>query len=130
MTDYSELSRVVYVPDGSTFVINQGSESGVKERRNYLIFRLGERVSDPVTGEDLGVLEVVIGRAHTIHVQPKMATLESTMKNTVPGKIRRVTREAGGILSFGGPVREEVEEAKTVTSVPVDAQVGDYARPV
>ncbi len=130
MADYSELPKVVYVPDKRSFVINRGSEAGVKQHQNYLIFRLGERISDPTTGEDLGMLEIVVGRARTVHVQEKMATLESTMTKTVPGNIRKISRRGGGILTMGLPVHEEIEEGKEVESVPIDAQVGDYARPV
>ena len=130
MTDYKELPRVVYVPDERSLVINRGSESGVEHLQNYLIFRLGEQISDPTTGEDLGVLEVVVGRARTVHVQQKIATLESTMTVTVPGKIRRITRRSVGLLALGTPAHEEVEEGKEVKNVPIDAKVGDYARPV
>ena len=131
MTDYSELAKVAHVADDHTFVINRGTNAGVELGANFLIFRLGERISDPATGEDLGTLEMVIGRARTIHVQDKIATLESTMTKTVPGKIRRVTRQGGSFFgSFGGPQHEEIEEGKKIHKVHIDTQVGDYARPI
>ena len=130
MTDYSELPQVVRVIDEHTIVINRGKGSGVKPGANYLIFRLGDSISDPATGDELGVLEVVIGRVRTTHVQEKMSTLESTMTEVVPGTIRRITRQGGLLVGFGGPTQEEIEEGKEVRSMPIGAQVGDYARPV
>ena len=131
MTDYGELAQVVLVSDERRFVINRGSDAGVEGGTNYLIFRLGDQISDPVTGEDLGVLEIVVGQARTSHVQEKMSTLESTMTRVEPGKTRRIKRHSVGILrGFGGPVQEEVEEGRQVVPLPIDAKVGDYARPV
>ena len=131
MTDYSKLPQVVHVIDGYTFVINRGKESKVMQDDNYLIFRLGNSIFDPTTGDDLGVLEVVVGRARTTHVQEKISTLESTITKVVPGKIRRVTRQSWGIVgSFTSPSEEEFEEGKEVQRMPIDVQIGDYARPV
>ena len=131
MTDYDELPQVVHVSDERTFVINRGSEGGVEAGANYLIIRLGEHISDPETGEDLGALEIVVGRARTSHVQPRMSTLESTMTRVEAGKTRRIKRHAGGLLrGFEGPVQEEVEEGREVVPLSIDAKVGDYARPV
>lgn len=131
MTDYSELPQVVHVNDERTFVINRGTESGVELGMNFLIFRLGDSISDPTTGEDLGVLEIVVGRARISHVQERMSTLESTMTKVVPGTTRRITRHGGGLLrSFEGRVQEDVEEGREVIRLSIAAEVGDYARPV
>ncbi len=130
MTDYSKLPQVVHLIDQYTFVINRGKDSDAKQGDNYLIFRLGESLFDPTTGDDLGVLEVVIGRARAIHVQEKISTLDSTITKVMPGKIRRVTRQAGGFISAFIPAEEEIEEGKEVLKMPIDVQIGDYARPV
>lgn len=130
MTDYSKLPRVIHLIDEYTFVINRGKDSDGMQGDNYLIFRLGQSIFDPTTGDDLGVLEVVIGRARATHVQEKISTLESTIKQVVPGQIRRITRQSGGFISSFVPAEEEIEEGKEVRRMPIDVQLGDYARPV
>ena len=130
MTDYSKLPQVAHLIDKYTFVINRGKISGVMQGDNYLIFRLGGSISDPTTEDDLGVLEVVVGRARVTHVQEKISTLESTTTKVVPGKIRRVTRPSAGLISLVSPAEEEIEEGKEVRRIPIDVQIGDYARPV
>ena len=131
MTDYSKLPQVVHLIDGYTFVINRGEDSGVMQGDNYLIFRLGESILDPTTGDDLGVLELVVGRARATHVQGRISTLESTITKVVPGQIRKVTRPAMGFISsLVSPAEEEIEEGKEVRRMPIDVQIGDYARPV
>lgn len=129
MVDYSKLPQVAHLLDEYTFVINQGEEAGVKLGDNYLIFRLGDNVSDPATGDDLGTLEVVVGRAQVAYVQEKISTLKSSMKEVVPGKTRRIIHR-GGLGSAVFPTKEEVEEGREVHNIAINAQVGDYARPV
>ena len=129
MTDYEELARVAGVIDNYTFVINRGTSSGVGVGDNYLVFGLGDAIMDPDSGEDLGVLEIVKGRARVLHVQERVSTLESALTRTIPGKIRRVTRTGGGILSFGSPTEEEIEEGKEVRKLAIEVAIGDLARP-
>lgn len=69
--------KVVSIIDEYNLVINSGKSNGVYENQEFLIYGVGEEIIDPDTGESLGNLEVVKGKAKVIHVQDSMATLIS-----------------------------------------------------
>jgi hypothetical protein len=124
--EYFELPQVIKVLDEQTVVINRGSEDGIKPGSRYLVFQLGEELWDPSTGNSLGRLEVVRGRASVVHVQPKLSTLRSVefRRTSAP---RKVTRYPGGSSLFG---REEVQEGPDEQIVDLDAHVGDLVKPI
>jgi curli biogenesis system outer membrane secretion channel CsgG len=53
-----KIAKVV----GSTLYVNVGSEAGIKEGDEYDVFRAGEVIKDPDTGEVLGANEMKVGR--------------------------------------------------------------------
>ncbi|MFX0202346.1 MAG: hypothetical protein ACFFCW_40080 [Candidatus Hodarchaeota archaeon] len=98
---------VVDVIDNYTIVINRGSQDGVHENQKFLVYQLSEKqLTDPETGELLGLLEIVKGTGIAVHVQEKMTTIRSDQKT--PGT-RRVIRQAPDLL-FGRNIGEVVEE--------------------
>ena len=127
---YDDLAKVATVIDMSTFVINRGAKDGVEINQNYLIFYLGDEILDPGTGDNLGRLEVVRGRARVTHVQERIATLESAEVKVVPGQVRRIKRQRRGLLYPLGnaPDVEEVEEGRETRKIGLDVSVGDFAR--
>lgn len=91
----------------------------------FLIYNLStEEILDPVKHESLGYLEIVKGTGKVIHVQERMATLESDkteMSN------RRIIKK-GSVYSFLG---DAVEEIMPLQKVPFDSvQVGDQVKPI
>ncbi|TCT95618.1 hypothetical protein [Pseudomonas sp. LP_4_YM] len=122
--------KVVSIVDETTVVINLGSDHGVKPGQTFLILGLGEMITDPDSGESLGHLELVRGRAEAKHVQPRMTTLVSVETKRDPD-VKEIKRSAqsGFELSFFRP------NSSTVESVKVGAErikplagpkVGDY----
>lgn len=133
------LARVIHLVDdwrgNAPFevVIGWGSDHGVKVGDRFLVFGYGPRITDPETGEDLGVLEVVRGRGVVTHVQDRFATLRSTEKGRRHGATRRVVRQpAIGALSLGlrtgGVVEEEIPDDEERPFA--NTQIGDLAKPV
>ena len=61
------------LPD--SIVINRGEMDGVEPGQAYRIYRKGEALTDPKTGEFLGALESICGYGTVEQVQPKEATL-------------------------------------------------------
>lgn len=120
----SDDARVIAVIDAYRCVINWGgSEVGMGDR--FIIYGLGEALSDPETGEPLGTLEIVRGKAKAIHIQEKMTTLETYEREDLPG--RRIIRRTPYNIVMG----EQVEEfSPTEQAVLKDVAVGDYARPI
>jgi len=55
------------------FVLNIGSEAGVREGLVFVIYKEGPHVYDPGTGGDLGPLDIVKGRVRVTNVMPRMS---------------------------------------------------------
>lgn len=128
--EYKSLPKVIKVVDDYQIVINRGSESGITLGSRFLIFGGGEELRDPDTGENLGMLEFVRGKAKVVHVQAKMSTLDSDEYSVTPGK-KRVIKRQGGVWSFSGQAgTEEVTEGEERHKTELEATVGDYARPI
>ncbi|MDH1403838.1 hypothetical protein N5D79_26030 [Pseudomonas sp. GD03817] len=94
--------KVVSIVDETTVVINLGSDHGVKPGYTFLIVGLGEMITDPDTGEALGHLELVRGRAEAKHVQPRMTTLVSaeTQRDPDVKEIKRSVQAAYELSLF------------------------------
>jgi len=61
-TDASGVAGKIARADGGTIYLNVGSEAGVKEGDEFDVFRMGEPIKDPDTGEVLGANERKVGR--------------------------------------------------------------------
>lgn len=126
--EYKNLPKVIKVVDEYQIVINRGSENGVTLGTRFLIFGGGEELTDPDTGENLGMLELVRGKARVVHVQGKICTLDSDEYSISPGK-KRVIKRQGGVWSMTGQGgTEEVTEGEERRKSELEAKVGDYAR--
>ena len=62
------------LPD-SKIVINRGKKDGVETGQKYQVYRTGEMLTDPKTGESLAALESICAYGTVEQVQPKEATL-------------------------------------------------------
>lgn len=61
-------------------VINKGSKDGIKPEMEFIVYRLGEEVFDPVTKKSLGNLEFPKGGFRILHIQENITTLVSKKK--------------------------------------------------
>lgn len=62
---------------GSQIYINSGGADGEKEGHVYGIYRTGEEMIDPDTGESLGSEETKVGTAKVVKVTPKYSVAET-----------------------------------------------------
>ncbi|PKM97645.1 MAG: hypothetical protein CVU79_07355 [Elusimicrobia bacterium HGW-Elusimicrobia-3] len=62
---------------GNQVYINSGSADGEKVGRVYGVYRMGEDMVDPDTGESLGSEEEKIGTAKVVKVNPKFSVAET-----------------------------------------------------
>jgi curli biogenesis system outer membrane secretion channel CsgG len=62
---------------GNQLYINSGGADGEKVGRTYSIYRTGEEMTDPDTGESLGSEEEKIGTAKVVKVTPKYSIAET-----------------------------------------------------
>jgi hypothetical protein len=134
-TPATKLPQVAIVIEGNyRVVINRGSENGIRKDQRFVVFGIGETVRDPATGESLGELETVRGVGRVIHVQDRIATIEST--ETVAGK--KITRQTPSDPLYGAyswlrsyKLTNIETETEPPVVVPFDhPEVGDFARPV
>ena len=126
------FAKVASVCDNYTVVINKGSDNGVKEGDRFLLVGVGEVITDPDTGEELEHLELVRGKATAIHVQNKVATLESCeyQKSSDTREIKKVTTKASALLGMLGPqdtVTESIKPGESRLKEFDDAAKGDFA---
>ncbi len=140
MGDETFPATVINVIDDYRIVINKGSREGIKIGQRFLIYNeTKEMLRDPITLEDLGYLEISRGTGKVIHVQEKLATLESD-RITAPSKriIKRSKTTSpspiSGIAGYLSPspveVVEEIIETPEERSPFDSASKGDRVKPI
>jgi|KBSSwiStaDraftv2_1062776.scaffolds.fasta_scaffold00031_22 curli biogenesis system outer membrane secretion channel CsgG len=73
--DASGVAGKIAKADGGVLYLNVGSEAGVKEGEEFDVYRVGEQIKDPDTGELLGVNETRVGRIRVTSVKgPRLST--------------------------------------------------------
>ncbi len=121
---YEDEPVVVKVLSGHSLVIGVGSMHGVAVGYRYVVFGLSEDdLLNPITGENLGPVEIVRGTGVVSHVQEQMATLTSDM--VAASERRRVTRQAAGMQT----VVEEIFPPRLMRQFE-GARPGDFARQI
>ena len=68
------IGKVARILSDEEVFLNVGSEDGVTEGMEFVIFSVseGDRISDPETGADLGAIETTKGRVKVRHVQDRI----------------------------------------------------------
>jgi hypothetical protein len=61
-SDASGVVGKIAKASGGAIYVNVGSEAGIKEGDEYDVYRAGEAIKDPDTGEVLGANESTVGR--------------------------------------------------------------------
>jgi hypothetical protein len=79
-----KITKVAEIIDETKIVINSGSSDGIRVGEYFLILSYGAEVKDPDTGESLGKLENFKGTGKIVHVQEKIAILESVANTKFP----------------------------------------------
>jgi len=121
-----ELLVAYTLPDDYEVVLNRGTKDGIRKGQRFLVYRLGDVVVDPSTGESLGRLELVAGTGTVVHVQEQMCTVRSDMINK-PQK--RISQFRSPIMRMAGD--KITEEILPPVALPFnDPRVGDFARPI
>jgi len=122
--------HVVKVISKTRLVLNVGSKEGILDNSKFLIFSVDEQeITDPITGENLGKLELVKGTGHVIHLQEKICTIETFAKEKSHRIIRRTNPLWGSVLGYNIGAETETEEipSKELEKFE-DVNVGDYAK--
>lgn len=121
----SQYKVVQTLDNDYKIVINAGNNEGIKNGQRFLLYALSDHeIFDPDTGASLGFLEIVKGTGKVIHVQEKMATIESDVYETSqPTKIIRKSPMYG----FG----TTEEQTMSREHIPFDyPEIGDLVKQV
>ena len=71
-----------------TLIATGGYATGIEVDALVVVFRLGEEIIDPMTKENLGALEQVIGQRRVHHVQERLVQLRPLEQKTEqPGRV-------------------------------------------
>jgi hypothetical protein len=114
-----------------------GTEQGVKEGMIFVIYALGETITDPETRESLGQLEIVKGRVRVFFIQEKLCQAETLTRTVTEIFDPLAGIRSGGIaeiLQKGEITRTVPDELKVENpqpmSIDLTVRVGDFARSV
>jgi hypothetical protein len=67
--------KVIGLSNGQIY-INRGAEGGLAKGDILDVFRVGDELVDPDTGQSLGVIEDRLGKLKIVEVKPKVAVAE------------------------------------------------------
>ena len=113
---------------GLKLVVNRGAEDGVKNGSRFLVYALSdEDIVDPESGESLGRLEIVRGRAVATHVQARMATIEPESTKFISRRVVKPSPTQSIVLGRGDEIIEEPTFSQGSFD---DPQVGDRVKPI
>lgn len=116
--------RVASIQDNFRVVINAGSDDGVDEDMEFVIYSPGEEIIDPETGKSLGKLEKVKGRIEIVHVQPTMSVGRSSQFTDQKFPVQN----ALSALSSFGINGERQYDVRKVRRKLDTVEVGDFVR--
>lgn len=122
------FAKIVAAPSKYLVVINKGEEHGVQPGQKFLIVGLGDLITDPDTGEELGQLEMLRGKVVAVHVQEKISTLESCEyeKESDVKEIKKVTSTGGiSILGSQNTITESIKPGEQYLKSLNQVSVGD-----
>ncbi len=122
--------KVAKILDDYRVVINVGRLDGIREGSGVIIFEIGEEILDPITGENLGKLEIIKGTGTVTHVQEKIATVESNMKKDVGKQIKRLNPYSRTFISAYSPLQQNeiIEEMPKEAKPFEEPSIGDCVR--
>lgn len=133
MNENAKQAKVAKVLTQYKVILNVGARDGINVGDDFIIYRIGDEVQDPDTGESLGVYEEIIGRGTVTHLQDAISTLESSDVKQSGRKVIKRYRPADQIVGLASlfsnsPTEEIIEEPEGEAKPFSYARVGDYAK--
>ena len=66
--------------DGADIFVNRGEGGGIATGESYDLYSVGEAMIDPVTKENLGSSEKILGRVKVARVNPRFSVVQAVGK--------------------------------------------------
>lgn len=130
MSDDRFAGKVASVDStNNSLVINRGEKHNIRLGEVFHVVRLGDEITDPDTGETLGIREILVGRVQVMHVQETMSTAialgeEKLASSTVDQASGKNINPLFQLL-FPTPGRAVRSSERTLPKVSLRAQIGD-----
>ena len=124
-----KIYRVVEIITRTKIILNCGRDQGVNLRDKFEIYGLTKLLIDPETHEELGRAEIIRGKGLVVHLQDKLCTVESSLKEggLSTRRVIKKNNSFGNIWSGMPTTEEEILNEPSIKNFE-DIQVGDYAR--
>ena len=68
--------RILKILDSFRAVIDLGDDNGVYDNQKFIVYELGEMITDPDTGKELERLEIIKAKVRIIQVQKIISIIE------------------------------------------------------
>lgn len=126
-------TKVARILSPKQVVLASGTNDGVSEGMQFIIFQLSDEILDPETKESLGRLEIVKGRVAVTHVQERIS-IATTPSRTIKKTESALTASYAALLGqreVSEVVYDQlrVEESNAIQA-DLTVRVGDLARMV
>ena len=125
-------TKVARVVSPTELIFAAGSDDGVEEGMEFIVYSLSDPVTDPDTGEELGRIEIVKARLVAAHVHNHMTIARTKSKN-----LKHMVDSAMNSLFANAFQRIEVlddemaiEKSEAFRTPDLVVRVGDLARTV
>ena len=126
-------TKIARIIDPTRLVLAAGTEDGITEGMEFVIYTLSDPIVDPENGQDLGRIELVKGRVVADHVQDRI-----TIARTKSKEVERVIDPFAGFAAGAALFRQirykelvtdqlNVEGAVALQEDPI-VRVGDAVR--
>jgi hypothetical protein len=126
------IGKVARILSDEEVVLNVGSEDGVEEDMEFVIFSESDHIWDTETGDDLGAIEIVKGRVKVYHVMDRMSRAKTlTYQVQVSSAYDAMARQISGLFIETRRRKLKVPEGQ-VSPIAEDliVRIGDRVRSV
>jgi hypothetical protein len=124
-------TKIAQILSATRVVLAAGTEQGVQEGMEFIIYDLSDPIKDPDTGELLGRLELHKGRVRVIHAQERIATamtrVQKVYNPSLAELLERFTPKGRWLEAHE---QLAVESTETAVKADLTVRVGDLARSV
>lgn len=127
--------KIAKIQDKYRVIITIGAEQGVTKNMKFYAYELGDEIIDPDTREVIETEEIVKAHLKVIHVQDKIAILESDETETIVKEVPGILDSAIFKGMYPSTIRREVMKPLNVSTsnedeIDLTVKVGDYVKSI
>ncbi len=122
--------KVIRIFDESTLLVNIGNKEGFKVGNRVFVVEKGDEITDPDTGESLGVLEMVKAELVAADVQERISILKTALSRDVDANLPLSARMVRASVRYEGALGKMSIAPGEISGLPSPSpvRVGDTVR--